>query len=101
MKLTQLIVSSYKIFAVKNINTVVLSLQEEENFLDAVRTASRLRHSNIVALSGYCVGFGQHLLVYEYVRSVSLQDALHNTGYIPLSWTLRLRIALGTARALK
>nr|GMD00231.1 protein STRUBBELIG-RECEPTOR FAMILY 2 [Ipomoea batatas] len=89
-----------QIFAVKNINTVELSLQEEENFLDVVRTASRLRHSNIVALSGYCVGYGQHLLVYEYVRSVSLQDALHDTGFIPLSWTLRLRIALGTARAL-
>ncbi|XP_031130969.1 protein STRUBBELIG-RECEPTOR FAMILY 2 [Ipomoea triloba] len=89
-----------QIFAVKNINTVELSLQEEEHFLDVVRTASRLRHSNIVALSGYCVGYGQHLLVYEYVRSVSLQDALHDTGFIPLSWTLRLRIALGTARAL-
>ncbi|RAL48508.1 hypothetical protein DM860_005932 [Cuscuta australis] len=89
-----------QIFAVKTINMVALSLQEEEIFLDVIRTASRLRHSNIVALSGYCVEYGQYFLVYEYIRSHSLQDALHSTGLKSLSWKLRLRIALGTARAL-
>ncbi|KAL3534204.1 hypothetical protein ACH5RR_002665 [Cinchona calisaya] len=84
--------------AVKNIGTVQLSLHEEEQFLNVVRNASRLRHPNIVTLLGYCMEHGKHLLVYEYVRNLSLDDALHSTGYTPLSLGLRLRIALGVAR---
>ncbi|KAL3533896.1 hypothetical protein ACH5RR_007417 [Cinchona calisaya] len=84
--------------AVKNISTVQLSLHEEEQFLNVVRIASRLRHPNIVTLLGYCIEHGQHLLVYEYVRNLSIDEALHCAGYTPLSWRLRLRIALGVAR---
>lgn len=90
-----------KILAVKNINTVVLSLTEEEQFLDVIRNAARLRHPNIVTLLGYCLEHGQHLLVYEYVRNLTLDEALHANAYLPLSWGLRLRIALGVARALE
>ncbi|KAF7818967.1 protein STRUBBELIG-RECEPTOR FAMILY 2 [Senna tora] len=86
--------------AVKNINMVGLTFREEEKFLDVVSTASRLRHPNIVAFSGYCLEHGQHLLVYDYVRNLTLDDALHNDAYKPLSWPLRLRIALGVAHAL-
>ncbi|XP_075639552.1 protein STRUBBELIG-RECEPTOR FAMILY 2 [Castanea sativa] len=89
-----------QILAVKNINTVALSFNEEEQFMDVIWTASRLRHPNIVTLIGYCTEHGQHLLVYEYVRNLSLDDALHCEAYKPLSWCLRLHIALGVARAL-
>ncbi|KAK3023430.1 hypothetical protein RJ639_042674 [Escallonia herrerae] len=89
-----------QVFAVKNINTVELSLNEEERFLEVIWNAARLRHQNIVQLHGYCVEHGQHLLVYEYIRNMSLYDALHSEGCMPLSWGHRLRIALGTARAL-
>ncbi|KAA8517003.1 hypothetical protein F0562_017179 [Nyssa sinensis] len=89
-----------QIVAVKIINTVVLSLNEEEHFLDVIRHTARLRHPNIVTLIGYCVEHGQHLLVYEYVRNLSLDDALHNEAYMHLSWGLRLQIALGIGRAL-
>ena len=85
----------------KNINMVSLSFQEEEQFLDVVWTVSRLRHPNIVPLVGYCVEHGQHLLVYEYVRNLSLEDALHSGEYKSLSWGLRLQIALGVAQALE
>jgi len=87
--------------AVKNINMVGLSFREEEKFLDVVSTASRLRHPNIVALNGYCLEHGQHLLVYDYVRNLTLDDALHSDTYKPLSWAIRLRIALGVAQALE
>lgn len=87
--------------AVKNINMGELSFTEEEQFLDVVWTASRLRHPNIVTLLGYCVEHGQHILGYEYVRNLSLDDALHCEAYMPLSWTVRLQIALGVARALE
>lgn len=80
---------------------VELSLNEEERFLNLVRNISRLRHPNIVTLLGYCAEYGQHLLVYEYVKNFSLDDALHSPGNKPLSWALRLRIALGVARGLK
>lgn len=85
----------------KNINTISLSLQEEEQFLNVIWTAARLRHPNIVTLNGYCVEHGQHLLVYKFVRNLSLDDALHSEVYRPLSWGIRLQIALGIARGLK
>ncbi|PSS01834.1 Protein STRUBBELIG-RECEPTOR FAMILY 2 like [Actinidia chinensis var. chinensis] len=89
-----------QVMAVKNINTVTLSLHEEEQFLDVIWNAARLRHPNIVTLLGYCFERGQHLLVYECVRNLTLDDALHCEAYLPLSWGLRLKIALGVARAL-
>ncbi|XP_057505840.1 protein STRUBBELIG-RECEPTOR FAMILY 2 isoform X1 [Actinidia eriantha] len=89
-----------QVLAVKNINTVTLSLHEEEQFLDVIWNAARLRHPNIVTLLGYSFERGQHLLVYEYVRNLTLDDALHCEAYLPLSWGLRLKIALGVARAL-
>ncbi|KAG5003397.1 hypothetical protein JHK86_027536 [Glycine max] len=89
-----------KVFAVKNINMAGMSFIEEEKFLDVVCTASRLNHPNIVSLKGYCLEHGQHLLVYDYVRNLTLDDALHSAAYKPLSWGTRLRIALGVGQAL-
>jgi serine/threonine protein kinase len=64
---------------------------------------SRLRHPNIVPLTGYCVEHGQRLLVYEYIGNGTLQDMLHFTDEMSrkLTWNIRVRIALGTARALE
>ncbi|EYU39916.1 hypothetical protein ABFS82_10G170100 [Erythranthe guttata] len=90
-----------KILAVKNIKTVPLSIIEEQQFFDVIRNASRLRHPNIVTLLGYCMEQDQHLLVYEFIRNLTLDEALHSVAYKPLSWGLRLRIALGIARALE
>ncbi|XP_050383232.1 protein STRUBBELIG-RECEPTOR FAMILY 2 isoform X2 [Argentina anserina] len=89
-----------QISVVKNIKMSGLSFHEEEKFLDLVWTLSRLKHPNIVPLLGYCVEHGQHLLVYEYVRNLTLDEALHSDAYKPLSWGLRLQIALGVAQAL-
>ncbi|GJW72734.1 protein STRUBBELIG-receptor family 2, partial [Tanacetum coccineum] len=89
-----------QVFAVKCISTVALSLHEEQQFLEVIWNASRLRHPNIITLHGYCVEQGQHMLVYEYVRNLSLDHALHSEAYMPLSWGIRLRIAIGIARAL-
>ncbi|KAK4413014.1 protein STRUBBELIG-RECEPTOR FAMILY 2 [Sesamum alatum] len=89
-----------QILAVKNIKTVPLSIIEEQQFFDVIRNASRLRHPNIVALVGYCMEHGQHLVVYEFIRNLSLDEALHSVVYKPLSWSLRLKIALGIGQAL-
>ncbi|XP_061346375.1 protein STRUBBELIG-RECEPTOR FAMILY 2-like [Gastrolobium bilobum] len=89
-----------KILAVKNINMAGQSFRKEEKFLDVICTASRLKHPNIVALNGYCLERGNHLLVYDYVRNLTLNDALHSETYKPLSWIHRLQIAVGVAQAL-
>ncbi|KAF6165538.1 hypothetical protein GIB67_015861 [Kingdonia uniflora] len=89
-----------KIFAVKNVNTVALSLHEEEQFLDVIWNVARLRHPNIVTLVGYCMEHGQHLLVYEYIPNWSLVNALHCNEYKHLPWSIHIKIALGVARAL-
>ncbi|KAL4192884.1 hypothetical protein AMTRI_Chr06g196520 [Amborella trichopoda] len=95
--------SNGKILAVKKIDSSALSLQEEDNFLEAVSNMSRLRHPNITTLLGYCAEHGQHLLVYEYFGNGTLHDMLHFTddNSKALTWNARVRIALGTARALE
>ncbi|OMO76902.1 hypothetical protein CCACVL1_15361 [Corchorus capsularis] len=92
-----------KTMAIKKIDNAALSLQEEDNFLEAVSNMSRLRHPNIVTLAGYCAEHGQRLLVYEYIGNGSLHDILHfsEDGGKQLSWNARVRVALGTARALE
>ncbi|KAE8728693.1 Protein STRUBBELIG-RECEPTOR FAMILY 8 [Hibiscus syriacus] len=92
-----------KTMAIKKIDNAALSLQEEDNFLEAVSNMSRLRHPNIVTLAGYCAEHGQRLLVYEYVGNGSLQEMLHfsDDDSKTLSWNARVRVALGTARALE
>lgn len=92
-----------KIFAVKKIDSSALSVQTDEDFLDAVSNISRLRHANITELVGYCVEHGQRLLVYEYFGNGTLHDILHfaDDSGNRLTWNSRVRIALGTARALE
>ncbi|KAK4386721.1 protein STRUBBELIG-RECEPTOR FAMILY 8 [Sesamum angolense] len=92
-----------KIMALKKVDSAALSLQEEDNFLEAISNMSRLRHPNIVALAGYCVEHGQRLLVHDYIGNGSLHDMLHfaDERSKMLTWNARVRVALGTARALE
>ncbi|CAA2993364.1 STRUBBELIG-RECEPTOR FAMILY 8 [Olea europaea subsp. europaea] len=94
---------SGKIMAIKKIDNAALSLQEEDNFVEAVSNMSRLRHPNIVQLAGYCAEHGQRLLVYDYIGNGSLHDMLHfaDERSKMLTWNARVRVALGTARALE
>ena len=74
-----------------------------EEFLHIVSNVSRLHHPNVTELAGYCSVFGQHLLVYEFHKNGSLHDYLHLSDEYsrPLTWNTRVKIALGTARALE
>ncbi|KAI3740928.1 hypothetical protein L2E82_31403 [Cichorium intybus] len=92
-----------KIMAIKKIDNAALSLEEEDNFLENVSNVSRLKHPNIVLLEGYCVEHGQRLLVYEYISNGSLHDFLHFADHQnkSLTWNARVKVALGTARALE
>ncbi|RAL41793.1 hypothetical protein DM860_008975 [Cuscuta australis] len=91
-----------KLLAVKKLEKRVCSQQEDE-FFDLVNNIDRIRHANVVELMGYCAEHGQRLLVYEYCSNGTLQDALHSDDEFKkeLSWNMRIRMALGIARALE
>uniref|UniRef100_A0A1D1Z922 Protein STRUBBELIG-RECEPTOR FAMILY 8 n=1 Tax=Anthurium amnicola TaxID=1678845 RepID=A0A1D1Z922_9ARAE len=95
--------SDGKVLAVKKIDSAALSLQEEDNFLEAISNMSRFRHANIVTLIGYCVEHGQRLLIHEYIGNGTLHDILHfaDDRSKTFTWNVRVRVALGTARALE
>ncbi|KAG9138751.1 hypothetical protein Leryth_023809 [Lithospermum erythrorhizon] len=92
-----------KVMAIKKIDNAALSLQEEDNFEEAVSNMARLRHPNVVPLAGYCAEYGQRLLVYDHIGNGSLHEMLHFADERSklLTWNARVRVALGTARALE
>jgi serine/threonine protein kinase len=90
-----LYLTTFKVLAVKKIDSSVLP--------NEVSNISQLHHQNVTELVGYCSEHGQHLLVYEFHKNGSLHDFLHlSDDYSkPLTWNSRVKIALGTARALE
>ncbi|CAD5173751.1 unnamed protein product [Musa acuminata subsp. malaccensis] len=78
------------------------SMQGLEQWQSEVKFLGRLSHPNLVKLLGYCLEDNELLLVYEYMARGSLESHLFRKGesYEPLSWSLRLKIAIGAARGL-
>ncbi|CAM6038024.1 unnamed protein product [Sphagnum compactum] len=74
----------------------------EKEFLVEVEAIGRVRHKNLVQLLGYCAEGTQRMLVYEYVDNGNLDQWLHGplAETNPLTWQARMRIVLGTAKAL-
>ncbi|XP_010678588.1 LRR receptor-like serine/threonine-protein kinase FEI 2 isoform X2 [Beta vulgaris subsp. vulgaris] len=60
-----------------------------------------IKHINLVNLRGYCRLPTSKLLIYDYLAMGSLDDLLHERmNDEVLSWSARLKIALGSARGL-
>ncbi|PNY11650.1 LRR receptor-like kinase resistance protein, partial [Trifolium pratense] len=76
------------------------SLQGEKEFLTEIQLLSRLHHRNLVSLIGYCDEDGEQMLVYEYMPNGTLRDHLSAHSKEPLSFPMRLKIALGSAKGL-
>ncbi|XP_062211481.1 protein STRUBBELIG-RECEPTOR FAMILY 7-like isoform X2 [Phragmites australis] len=95
--------SDQKVLAVKKINFSALTNHPSDFFIELVAKIAKLNHPNLSELDGYCSEHGQCLLVYEFYTNGSLHDFLHLLdGYSkPLSWNTRVKIALGSARALE
>ncbi|XP_045829892.1 protein STRUBBELIG-RECEPTOR FAMILY 5-like isoform X2 [Trifolium pratense] len=91
-----------KVFAVKKINPSLLDGGSPEEFSQIVTSICKLRHPNIAEVVGYC-SEQEHMLIYDYFRNGSLHDFLHLSDDFskPLTWNTRVRIALGTARAVE
>ncbi|KAK4801690.1 hypothetical protein SAY86_022177 [Trapa natans] len=87
--------------AVKRMNRV--SEQGEDEFCREIELLARLHHRHLVSLKGFCVEKRERILMYEYMVNGSLKDHLHvcsALGRTPLSWRMRIQIAIDVANAL-
>ncbi|PWA61423.1 concanavalin A-like lectin/glucanase domain, Serine/threonine-protein kinase Rad53 [Artemisia annua] len=83
--------------AVKRLDST--SNQGASEFWAEVKMLSKLRHSHLVSLIGYCNDGQEMVLVYDYMPHGTLADRLHKHR-VPLTWVRRLKICIGAARGL-
>ncbi|KAM7492902.1 hypothetical protein LguiB_027511 [Lonicera macranthoides] len=75
------------------------AIREFETEVDLL---SKIQHPNIISLLGYSIQGDSRLLVYELMENGSLETQLHGPSHgSALTWHLRMKIALDTARALE
>ncbi|KAJ8620766.1 hypothetical protein MRB53_029295 [Persea americana] len=88
------------VIAVKRLNQE--GFQGHKEWLAEVNYLGQLYHSNLVKLIGYCLEDEHRLLVYEFMPRGSLENHLFRRGsyFQPLSWNLRMKVALGAAKGL-
>ncbi|XP_068660214.1 probable LRR receptor-like serine/threonine-protein kinase RKF3 [Aristolochia californica] len=77
----------------------------DASFTHEVEVIASIRHVNLVGLRGYCTATAsfdghQRIIVCDLVRNGSLYDHLFGNMGKKLSWPLRQKIAMGTARGL-
>ncbi|XP_002512318.2 probable LRR receptor-like serine/threonine-protein kinase RKF3 [Ricinus communis] len=81
------------------------SASGDATFAHEVEIIASVRHVNLVALRGYCTATvplecHQRIIVCDLMQNGSLHDHLFGSEMKKLSWPIRQKIALGTARGL-
>ncbi|XWS36250.1 hypothetical protein CRYUN_Cryun20dG0069300 [Craigia yunnanensis] len=81
------------------------SASGDTSFTHEVEVIASVRHVNLVALRGYCTATTpfeghQRIIVCDLMKNGSLHDHLFGSMEGRLSWPIRQKIALGTARGL-
>uniref|UniRef100_A0A2P2J8V6 non-specific serine/threonine protein kinase n=1 Tax=Rhizophora mucronata TaxID=61149 RepID=A0A2P2J8V6_RHIMU len=78
------------------------SCQGHQEWLAEINYLGQLSHPNLVKLIGYCLEDDHRLLVYEFMSKGSLENHLFRraTYFQPLSWALRMKVALDAAKGL-
>ncbi|XP_020533044.1 probable serine/threonine-protein kinase PBL11 isoform X2 [Jatropha curcas] len=86
--------------AVKKLNQE--NFQGRKEWLGEINYLGKLQHPNLVKLIGYCYEDNHRLLVFEFISRGSMENHLFMRGplFQPLSWDLRMKIALGAAKGL-
>ncbi|KAL1832879.1 hypothetical protein ACET3Z_002530 [Daucus carota] len=77
----------------------------DASFAHEVEVIASVRHVNLVALRGYCTATTnfeghQRIIVCDLMKNGSLHDHLFDSDEKKLSWPIRQKIAVGTARGL-
>ncbi|KAF8691756.1 hypothetical protein HU200_040149 [Digitaria exilis] len=82
-----------------------MEIAGQKEWLTEMNVLGIVDHPNLVKLVGYCADDDergvQRLLVYEYMPNGSVDDHLSNRSTSTLSWPMRLKVALDSARGLK
>nr|TKS09260.1 protein kinase APK1A, chloroplastic-like isoform X2 [Populus alba] len=88
------------VIAVKRLNQD--GFQGHKEWLAEVNYLGQLYNPHLVKLIGYCLEDEHRLLVYEFMPRGSLENHLFRRGsyFQPLSWNLRMKVALGAAKGL-
>lgn len=76
------------------------SYQGHREWLAEVIFLGQLSHPNLVKLIGYCCEDNHRVLIYEYMARGSVENHLFSRVLLPLSWSIRMKIALGAAKGL-
>lgn len=71
-----------------------------EQVLNEIKLLSSVSHSNLVRLLGCCIERGEQILVYEFMPNGTLSEHLQRERGTGLPWTIRLTIAVDTAKAI-
>ncbi|KAI0495631.1 hypothetical protein KFK09_021934 [Dendrobium nobile] len=87
-----------RMVAVKQLS--VASQQGERQFTAEIATISAVQHRNLAKLYGCCIEGDKRLLVYEYLKNKSLDQAIFKKKDLHLNWETRFEICLGVARGL-
>ncbi|PIA65282.1 hypothetical protein AQUCO_00100632v1 [Aquilegia coerulea] len=74
----------------------------EREFEKEVDLLNRIQHPDIISLLGYCIHDETRFIIYELMQNGSLERQLHGPSHgSALTWHIRMKIALDTARALE
>jgi len=96
---------SHSLVAFKRFKNCSASAAGDATFSHEVEVIASVRHVNLVALKGYCTTTvpregNQRIIVCDFIPNGSLYDHLFGSETKKLSWPVRQKIALGTARGL-
>lgn len=92
-----------QIVAVKRLDNLKSEDKESKHFINEVDTIGRIHHIHLVYLLGYCAEANHRILVYEYMKNLSLDKVLFHTNNSKmhvLEWRSRFTIAIQTAKGL-
>ncbi|KAK4361865.1 hypothetical protein RND71_017106 [Anisodus tanguticus] len=81
-----------------------MTATKTKEFTAEMKVLCKVHHLNLVELIAYAVSNDELFLVYEYAQKGSLKSHLHdpqNKGQMPLSWIMRVQIALDAARGVE
>ncbi|KAM7476010.1 hypothetical protein LguiB_023253 [Lonicera macranthoides] len=81
-----------------------MTATKTKEFMAEMKVLCKVHHTNLVELIGYAASDDELFLIYEYAQKGSLRSHLHdpqNKGHTPLSWIMRVQIALDAARGLE